>query len=155
MFGGHLATGGWLQETWEWGSTGIHGAFTAFGRGCGPTPVPTLAAATGSRPVIGGNLSLITTNLPANAKTGLISFGVSNQTFGTVQLPLGLDVLGMKGCLLYHSFDILAFLPVNNGTMSVTGLLPNDQALVGLKLYAQSAASNVASNAGTILIGNR
>ena len=61
----------------------------------------------------------------------------------------------MKGCLLYHSFDLVVFLPVNKGTMSVTGLLPSDQKLVGQKLYVQTAAGKVASNAGTILIGSR
>ena len=85
-----------------------------------------------------------------------MSAGASDQMILGVPLPLNLNFMGFKqGCYLYHSFDVSWMLPVQNGTGQFAGQVPNNPALVGSKVYFQSAAGNVASNGGEALIGNR
>ncbi len=61
----------------------------------------------------------------------------------------------MKGCFLLQSFDATWVFPVTNGSGQFSVLVPNSQAIVGTKVYFQSAAGIVASNGGEVLIGNR
>ncbi len=102
----------------------------------------------GSRPVIGTNLTLVTSNLPSTF-AALMSAGVSKVA------PISLNALGMKGCFLYHSFDAVWYFGVRNGVGRFSVPVPNDARLVGARVYFQSAAPSVASNGGEVLIGNR
>ena len=72
--------------------------------------------------------------------------------------PLGFSAqaeLGMKGCSLYHSLDVVWYFGVRNGVGRFSVAVPNDARLVGARAYFQSAFGAVASNGGEILIGNR
>ena len=72
-----------------------------------------------------------------------------------VPLPLNLDFMGMKGCLLHNSFDATWLFTVQNGVGQFSVTIPNNQAFVGVNVYFQSAAESVTSNGGEVLIGNR
>ena len=154
--------GGWDSETWEYGPLHL-ASYAPFGSGCpGSAGVPGLRAASGQLPWIAGSFRIDLTRLPTNAATSL-SLGSSRTAWGPIPLPFPLDPLGMTGCTLFASLDLL--LPVQNtgGAGSVTFAVPNSVTLVGGSLFSQAfvvdppanAAGITASNAGEARIGAR
>jgi hypothetical protein len=99
------------------------GTYTPIGGGClgGNGQVPRLEAARGSWPNRGTTFTVEVKN-PGKAKTVLIATGLSNTSWGSVPLPL--QLVGMPGCQLRISPDIVLALPVDaksgKATLSVT-----------------------------------
>lgn len=112
-------------------------AVAPFGTGCG-SPVTTLAASTGSAPVLGQNFSTTIRGVQAGV-IPLQSIGNSDRFLGATPLPLDLTSSGMTGCFLYH--NAFAHRPcVINGGGTATNVIgvPNDSSLAGQTLFMQS-----------------
>jgi len=103
---------------------------TAVPFSVGPFGLPLTLAAT-SRPVIGTNFNMVTSNIPGGALAGVVLVGAS-------QSNIGLGFLGMPGCSLYQSADILS-LPINLGNGQTTLPIPNNVNIIGAVLFFQSA----------------
>lgn len=165
LYGGESLAGP-SDEIWELNAgPPISATSTVFGQGC-PSPGGTtaLAAAPGSRPVVGTTLQLSLTNLPAN----LFAFpfgaiGLNDQTFLGAPLPASLDPIGATGCILHISIDHEIALVNAAGTASWPIAIPPDPYFVGLTVFAQGAvllpgvnpANFVTSNAVRLLLGNQ
>jgi len=139
-------------SVWEYGPLGP--AFTTFSVGCAGTHGMPLLAAT-SLPRIGQFLHLSMTSLPINAP-GLLLFGASRTAWGLLPLPLRLDAIGMTGCQLLVSGDVLLGLPSSGATGSVllSVPLPNDPGLVGGVFFNQAFLLDLGANAGGVIATN-
>jgi hypothetical protein len=101
-----------------------------YGAGCG-APAPLALAA--PVPILGASWSLTTTNVDPVSP-------VAFTFFGQTQTAAPLAFLGAPGCSAYTD-AVLGSLtaPASGGSASLTLLLPNDPALGGFPLTAQSA----------------
>lgn len=131
IFGGF--GGSFLDETWEYAGD-TNGTFTLYGTGCDTASgTPALS---GSVPNIGGTLQLNFTNL--GATQGLVvALGLSNTQWNALPLPLDLAGIGLPGCGLLASPDLLEFTPVTGGLAQYNLAIPTQATLVGTQLYCQ------------------
>ncbi len=66
------------------------------------------------------------------------TFGVSKTTWNGVPLPLDMSFVGLRGCSIYASEEILIPVKTNtNGGAAIVTKLPADTSLAGVKLYSQ------------------
>ena len=134
-------------------------SYTTFGAGCpGALDIPTLAAAPGSKPILGTVLQVDLGNLPFGV--GLMITGLSNTLFGgAIPLPFPLAGLGFPGCdLLVDTLVIDTVVgPGTSGTWSFP--IPYNPAFAGFTLYNQGASLESGpallafSNGGTAVLG--
>jgi hypothetical protein len=160
LFGGH--EWGSSSGTWEYGLT--HAASLApFGNGCaGSAGTPTLASLAGQAPWLGENLPVVLSRLPASAPA-LLLVGRSRTSWGAIALPAPLDALGMTGCTLFASAEVLIATASSAGVANVTIPIPNDASLLGASFFSQglvadppaNAAATTASNAAEGKIGGK
>ena len=99
LFGGW--GGGYLNDTWLSASASA----TEYGSGCGMPPLGLLRNP-GVRPVLGQVCTSTIINCPT-AVVG-VAMGWSDQHYGPFALPVPLDSIGMAGCTLWQSTDVLA-----------------------------------------------
>ena len=162
VFGGYGAKSG-TYDVWELSNPSI-AEFTVFGTGCkGTAGVPLLQAEGVSRPWLGETFKTVTTNLPVFSGFALNIVGFSRDKWALGKLPSDLSPIGMVGCQLFVSPDIL--LPILNtgGKASWSIALPKDPKLKGQRFFVQTfvfdAKANKAgltiSNAGEALMGFR
>lgn len=118
---------------------------TPFGGGCaGSAGTPTLGSA--PSPFLGSPWSTYVADVPLNAPL-FVAIGLSNAAWGTAALPLDLTVLGMTGCDLLVSPDLLLFAPPQAATaVTVPIALPNDALLAGQTIYVQALVLDAAAN---------
>jgi len=162
LFGG-LATGaGFVGDTWELGADPM-ASYTSLGKGCqGSAGVPSLTAMS-SGPIIGKRFDVRVTNIPAKTSTILLLFGLSKTQWGSTKLPWDMSVVGMSGCTLYASADIMLFLGNSNGTATAGFTVPNDNNLIHLAYFNQAYVPDATlgpfgasmSNAAEAKIGSR
>lgn len=95
--------------------------------------VPALTVAGATRPIIGTNWNLVTTGVPATGVIGVDIFGLSDPNVAD------LGFLGLPGCGLRSSLDILNAWFVAGASHNYSLVLPNDLGLIGLQLYTSSA----------------
>lgn len=107
-----------------------------FGAGC------TLGHLASARPVLGTNISLDTTNVPAAALVGATLLGLTE-----LNPPLDLSVLGMPGCYQHISIDASTMWVVASGVGSTVFTIPNVSAFAGLVISTQGAALVPGANA--------
>jgi hypothetical protein len=130
-----------------------------FGAGCMGSNSQTPGLAFNGTGKIGTNLSVDQANAVATRPT-LLVVGTNS---ALPVFPLDLAPFGAPGCVLY--IDQVVSVPMvttANGTSSLPLTIPNDPALVGLKLYFQWANLDTAANAlgvttsnyGRALLGN-
>lgn len=127
--------------------------FVPFGAGCaGGLGVPSLGAATGSRPILGGNYSLTVGNLPIGV--AFLVTGFSNTASGPFALPLDLTPFGMTGCNLL--VDPLTNTVVAGSSTSATWsiTLPANPAFSGLELFHQAFAIDPPANVPGLTASN-
>ena len=133
--------------------------YTTFGTGCpGALGIPTLAAATGSKPTLGTTLSVNLGNLPFGV--GLMLTGLSNTLFGgAIPLPFPLAGLGYPGCDLLID-PLLIDTVIGPGTSATWNFpIPYNPAFAGFTLYNQGASLEAGpvllafSNGGTAVLG--
>ncbi len=118
------------------------GGFETFGRGCaGSSGLIGLRAA--EPPQVGQSLTV--TFAPPPASSAILLVGVSNTTSTLGPLPRDLASIGMPGCALRVSTDLL--LPVAGSPARATLPLPKDATLAGLRLHAQAVILDAAANA--------
>jgi hypothetical protein len=121
---------------------GVHRAATAnaYGAGCGSPALGFVPGASG-RPVLGqtGSATIVDAPTPFAA----VAMGWSNLSFGPLPLPLPLDSIGMPGCSLLQSADILGLgtLPLTASTCSFSLAIPGVPSLIGMHLYLQAYAN--------------
>jgi hypothetical protein len=133
--------------------------YTTFGTGCpGGLGIPTLAAATGSKPILGTVLQVNLGNLPFGV--GLMITGLSNTLLGgAIPLPFPLAGLGFPGCdlLVDPLFMDTVIGPGTSGTWNFP--IPYNPALAGFTFYNQGASLEAGpallafSNGGTAVLG--
>ena len=151
LFGGEANSR--LADTWVYAPT-FPASYTALGTGCpGNSGVPTLAAASGQLPWLGGTFRAELGNLPASGPV-LMFLGLSKTQWGNFGLPLNLSVFNMPGCTLYTSLDFQFVLPNQNGKAVWNVGLPNDPRLLGVPFYNQAAVDAPGANQLGVVMSN-
>jgi len=157
LFGGDgTPTSG--QETWVNGTPTTPPYTTpalasAFGTGCGSPALGLLPDANG-RPVLGQVASATIANAPT--PLAAITLGFNNQFFGPFALPVTLTGIGMPGCDLLHSADLLGLgvSALSATTLSFSLPLPNAPSLLGSHVYLQAYAIAPGANPLQVIISN-
>src|SRR5262245_42155580 len=154
LFGGFDTGFTALGDTWEYVMPAL-ATTTNFGTGCaGSAGVPHLAAATGSRAVLGASFALELSSVPASG-AGLIALGVSDTAWSGSPLPASLAPVGMPGCTLLVSLDTLYLVgasPAGIATLTLT--VPSDPAFAGVRTFVQGAALDPGVNALGVVVSN-
>jgi hypothetical protein len=137
--------------TWELVSTGP--SATPFGAGCG-SPALALAGLPTAPPAIGTTAGAAVTSAPS--PFAFVALGVSDTTFGPFSLPVSLASIGMHGCSLLHSAEVIGepTTPTGAGTASYTFAIPNNASLVGFHVYLQAWAWAPGANAVNVIVSN-
>jgi len=138
----------------------IASQLVTYGAGCGGPAGPLQLAASGLA-IPGQTVTLTGSNLPIN-QIGALMLGASNATSVYGPLPLDLSVIGMGGCWLLQSMEIVDPFFASMSTVGRQLPLPNDYAFVGFRLYTQMLmldplvpAGITTSNAVRVRIGNQ
>jgi hypothetical protein len=148
-----------LDETWEYAPGPVAG-WTTYGNGCqGTLGIPVLRPYTASLPIIGGTFWLDLFGVASNVAA--ISFGFSSMLWNGNTLPFDLGAIGMTGCTLHASPDVVLFAPVFAGRATRGWVLPNNTSLIGIRFYNQgfvldpgiNPTGATVSNAGAGIIG--
>ncbi|MGB3967604.1 MAG: kelch repeat-containing protein [Planctomycetota bacterium] len=149
MFGGADALWAMQNDTWTFGAA-IPGAFAPFGSGCaGPQGQPALTGPVA--PTIGNTA---TVSAAATPLLGVFVLGLSNSSSGGVGLPLPLAAVGMPGCTLFVSLDVLVTRTPVGGAASLAIPVPYQPALVGGVFFVQTASLDLAANPLGLTISN-
>lgn len=131
----------------------------AAGAGCaGGAGVPVLTA---TPPRLGQDVVLAASSLLPN-QFGMFMTGFSNSDWAGLPLPLDLGLIGMPGCWLRTSLDLLAIVFNTNGTTQTTLSVPADPNALGFTFWSQLLSADpgantygaVTSNALALTIGN-
>lgn len=148
------------DDTWEYY---FPSGYTTFGAGClGSRGLAALGTNFAVPGLLGSSFGVTVANVPVNTLVVMIT-GLSRDQWNGAPLPVSLAALGMPGCDLYVSPDVLELLAASGTTASYTIQLPAEPTLLGLEFHQQAlvldaAAGNpfgaIVSNAGTIVIGN-
>lgn len=157
LFGG--SNGGYLRDTWTY-ARGALGSYSFFGTGCpGPRGTPTLSVFGGQVPRAGQAFSVQIGNLPLTGPVWMF-LGLSKTNYNGLPLPADLSIIGMLGCRLYVSGDLI--FPVQNilgvGLWTIT--MP--AVLAGAPIFNQAIVfdpgvnplSLTVSNAGEGVVGS-
>ena len=139
MFGGGCGSE-FSDEMWEL-QLPVFARSEVIGVGCaGSNGVPALSIANGTAPVLGAQMNFDYTNGPTlQGLTPVIAVGFDDQTFSGLSLPLPLAVLGLPGCTLYHSADVIQPASVTSvsGEFAYSLPLPNNSVFLGADLFLQ------------------
>lgn len=150
-----VLTGGTIGggETWTRGQFGTVGTATPFGAGCG-APALELSPAIGQPPVIGQSGGAILTNVPT-VLAGM-AIGWSRTQYGPFSLPVTLGGIGMQGCDLLQSSNVIGLTtaPIGAGTAAFATPIPNELALVGTTVYLQGYAYAPGVNTLEMIVSN-
>ena len=157
VFGGFGGT--FSNATWEYqGATG--GVFGTFGDPCATSAgVPTIASST---PTIGQTLQFTVDNAPASAEGVLFVLGLSNLTWLGVPLPFPLGIVGLSGCDLLVSADVLELALTSGGSAPFGLPIPNQTSLISQSIFVQGIVADLlpgftllgATRGGRALLGN-
>ncbi len=118
-----------------------------FGSGCGGGALPAPVLSVLTPPLLGGNYSLQCT-------TALAS-GVGIVIHGLTKFDPGIDLtsLGLTGCSLHATLDVLIAEPIVGGVMPHTFAIPNDPTWSDLRIYSQCIVFAPVNPFGAILSG--
>lgn len=138
-------------DTWELVSTLAGG--TPFGAGCG-SPALAISGIPSSPPSIGTTVLAALSNVPS--PLAFVSLGLSNTTYGPFTLPVTLASIGMPGCDLLQSANVVGepATSIGPGTASYSFAIPNNAALIGMHVYLQGWAWAPGTNAANIIVSN-
>lgn len=131
------------DETWTYGATDMQ-----FGMGCtGSNGVPVIDAP--DAPRLGVTYVLQCANM--NPTTGLGAFVLSL----TETAPTPLDSIGMIGCTAYITPDLLVSVtPSGIGVGTWSALIPNNQNLLGIEMFAQGLSIDPGINPAWLISSN-
>jgi hypothetical protein len=125
-----------------------------IGPGCtGSAGTPRLASPDGGLPWIGEDFELQLSELPSS-NTSVLWLGTSATSWEGHPLPLDLAVIGMPGCALHASVDILVPLFNWTGTVRVRLRVPDDTSMAGSMFYDQALALDPSANAFGATLSN-
>lgn len=155
LFGGfgHLPgqSESYFDETWIW-QRDVAFAST-YGVGCG-SPSLGLVPDPAARPIIGqvGRATIV--NAPTLAAG--VSMGFQDDTFLGAPLPVSLSVLGMTGCQLWHSADVLGLpvAPFSSTSLLFSYLIPSNPSLSGASVFLQAYVLAPGANPLQIVVSN-
>jgi arylsulfatase A-like enzyme len=121
-----------------------------YGSACpGSVGLPLLAA--GGGPRRGAPFPLTASNLAPSVQTALLVLGASRDAFGGLTLPYDLGIVGMHGCQLHASPDVLLPRPASGGAATWSLPVPGTATLLGGSVYFQALVLEPQANAaGTI-----
>ena len=91
---------------------------------------------------------------PTSVTAALIVLGVSNSTWLGVNLPFDLGLIGMPGCRLFASLEMLVPVQFVGGQASLSGVVPNVPPLVGSRFFAQGLLADATANAPGLIVSN-
>lgn len=151
MFGGW--NGGYMGDTWWLGTSIVAATATSFGSGCGLPPIG-LVPDPSARPLLGQTAAATVVDTPT--PFAWVALGWSNQFFGPYPLPVTLAGIGMPGCLLLQSSDLLGFgtTPASGNDLAFSLAIPNVGGALGIHLYLQAYCLAPGANALGILASN-
>jgi hypothetical protein len=114
----------------------------SFGSACqGHAAPPLLAVDPLATARIGQVVKLQGTGLRVGQPAAFLLVGFSNTSWNSVPLPFDMTAVGLTGCPLLVSVDLLEVAAISgSGTASWSVALPNDKALLGGKVYGQILA---------------
>lgn len=143
----------YLSDTWVTGVPGIPSSAITYGVGCG-FPSVALSPDPLKPPISGQTAGATIANSPT--PIGAVMIGLSNQSYGPFSLPVTLAGIGMPGCELLQSADIMGFpvTPLSPTTMAFSAFLAPTPSLVGLHVYLQAYVLAPSANALGILVSN-
>ncbi|MBX3464662.1 MAG: hypothetical protein KF830_15950 [Planctomycetes bacterium] len=154
LFGGDGGAGiGLLGDTWLSGPDPVVAAASTYGAGCG-TPPLAMAPDPAARPVLGQVGRATIANTPS--AVGAVAMGASRQFYGPFLLPVTLAGIGMPGCDLLQSADILgwAVAPTSPDTAAFAVAFPDDASLRGVHAYLQAYFVAPGANALEVVVSN-
>ncbi|MBL8754734.1 MAG: VCBS repeat-containing protein [Planctomycetes bacterium] len=124
-----------------------------FGTGCG-TPLFTMQPVGTALPLLGHTAAADLAHLPT-ALAG-VAIGFSDQAMGALPLPAPLAGIGMPGCTLLQSTDVLGLpvTPLSATTARFSLGIPNQGALLGAYLFLQGHCFAPGANAMQFVVSN-
>ncbi len=148
------------QRVYGWNSTtqgyltDVHPAeYVRHGTGCASPLAPRLElVAPWTRAWRGQDLS-VTVN-PAPQSFAVLATGFSDQTYGTVTLPMALASAGMPGCELRVAPEHLQLGFGASGTVRFDLPVPDLPALVGVEFWQQAFTIAIGSNLAGVLLSD-
>ncbi|MBK8980360.1 MAG: hypothetical protein IPM29_31035 [Planctomycetes bacterium] len=135
-----LYTSSSVVATWELYAT-RPAAYGRFAVGCANNPRATLAPFPQSFPWQGDAFLLQIAGPPGSDRAWLLT-GLSNRSFGPAPLPFDLGPLGIPGCDLLVSPDVIGGVPLVGQIAHVTIVIPTDPRLVGRLFYQQALVAD-------------
>lgn len=149
LFGGFQPCCYMSNELWGLANA----AAIEYGVGCG-SPALGLIKDPTNRPLIGTNGFATLVNAPTPVAG--MSMGFSNTTYGPFTLPVPLDSVGMNGCLLWHSAEVLGLGVTAITPTSLVFLypIPNASSLIGGRVFLQGYCFAPGSNPLQIIASN-
>lgn len=139
------------SATWELAPTSATGI--PFGSGCG-TPPLTLSPNLLAPPTINTVAHATVSNAPS--PLAFVALGLSNTTFGPFTLPVTLSSIGMPGCDLLQSTDVVgeSTTPTSATTADYAFTVPGNPLLAGFHVFLQAWAWAPGANAANIVASN-
>lgn len=147
--------GRWAQQRVHPAAVHVHGI------SCGSAGVRPALQWSGGAPRIGGTFSLQAVGIASNG-AAIFLYGLSEDTFGALALPLNLRTVGMPGCVLHVAVDLhVPVLASSSGRASMQVRIPEVPAILGVRLFGQTLVSEptanrlglLASDAARIVVG--
>ncbi|MGB3969887.1 MAG: hypothetical protein WBO45_24345 [Planctomycetota bacterium] len=155
MFGGAAPGIGLANDTWVFGypAATVLASAVPYGSGCGNPPL-TFAPDAAARPIIGQQAGATIGAAPTLAAG--VAMGWSNTFAFPVTLPFDLGGIGMPGCSLLQSAQIigLAATPSSPTSLSFTAGIPYVPGLLGVHTYLQAYAFAPGQNPLQAIISN-
>jgi hypothetical protein len=134
---------------------GVHRVATAntFGAGCGSPALGFVPDANG-RPLLGQPGGATIVNVPTPIAG--VAVGWSNQFAGTFPLPVPLGVIGMPGCSLLQSSDLLGLptSPLTSSTRTFSVAIPIVPSFIGTHVYMPAYAFAPGANPAQLVLSN-
>lgn len=134
-------------DTWEY-FTRFPPSYDLLGSGCmGTAGVPNLSAVAGQHPWLGETFTSELNSIPmgvVSAQFGVL--GASKTQWGPVNLPLSLTSIGMTGCGLYTSIDVVIPLSSPTGMARWPLTIPGTTTLLGSVFYQQALVFDPGAN---------
>tara|TARA_R110002072_G_scaffold87129_2_gene196586 strand:- start:40870 stop:41934 length:1065 start_codon:yes stop_codon:yes gene_type:complete len=118
-----------------------------YGIGCNAGSELILDAAT--RPLLNSNADMVVSGIPAGVGLGVMALSLTQINPGA-----SLAAAGMPGCSLYLTLDFTDVLIVTGATANYTLAVPNNPALVGQQVFAESAMLSPGANAAGLVTSN-
>ena len=129
----------------------VSSSVATFGTGCGS---PSLDLAASAPPTIGAVAQVDLANVPT--PFAFLAVGWSNTFWGQQPLPLSLAGVGMPGCFLLQSAEVVGLVATSTGVATATYSwpLPNLGSLIGLRVYLQGLALAPGYNPANLIVSN-